>query len=956
MEKAGLVCDVSVVSGLLCGMSSVLSDGVMRLLGMANFFAVSFGHWKPYCFFSGLDGSVRTRQKKLGRTNCSKTQKTEEGEIVEDLETGSEDTDEISKKNIEEVTNGVAALSAPSQPSPQSQESEDFCKNHRKSSSREKAFAAETSRNKRDHSDRERKNKEEYRSQHYSSKYLHGRHRERERERTHKSSSSRKHRDEKRYRGEGESSKEGLGNNQLNSTEPMIVDEDDNRSDISNRIEPSASSLRKNKRSRDELSTDDDIPHNSSSRHHIPSTSIRHRSSSRHSERRHSVHRRDKEHKTRHENDRDRYGRRESIKGGDRDKGYSRDIDVGYANGRVYNGDRDHREFSRRYSDDRPNESHTRRIIEYEVDSIPIGTLRSGEILSFHSNTNGIEKNFLDPRTEQTTDDLVYVEIEPEKEEERLIEERRKRRNEILQKYKDKNTEPLTLNLDKNISSEPTSDTAGNKTEVTADTPRVTSPANTPTTASPTSFSLIKIDSALDDFANGEDQPSFSAADYDPTKDRIADDERQLHHKTAKDLELLKTKDAQDSIFQNGENADMYAGDYQEIKKERNEQTLEVNAANGNDEFDMFADDDMFAPSPETKNSNALSIPVVKTVPVVVHDHNIGLVDNYDDAEGYYRVLLGEILDNRYHVYSNLGKGVFSSVVKAKDNSEGTDVAIKIIRNNDTMYRAGMRELNILKKLSLADPDNKKHVIKLFRHFDHKGHLCLVFESLSMNLREVLKKFGKDVGINIKAVRIYAQQLFLSLSLLKKCNILHADIKPDNILVSESKNTLKMCDLGSASDASENDITPYLVSRFYRAPEIILGLPYDYALDMWSVGCTLYELYTGKILFPGRSNNQMLRLMMELKGKFSNKMLRKGQFVGQHFDEEYNFLAHETDRISNKEVIKTIVINKPTRDLKSLLLSKTSNMMDDEIRYLTAFVDLLEKCLNLNPEKRLTRI
>jgi serine/threonine protein kinase len=89
-----------------------------------------------------------------------------------------------------------------------------------------------------------------------------------------------------------------------------------------------------------------------------------------------------------------------------------------------------------------------------------------------------------------------------------------------------------------------------------------------------------------------------------------------------------------------------------------------------------------------------------------------------------------------------------------------------------------------------------------------------------MNLREVLKRYGKDVGINIKAVRVYAQQLFLALSLLKKCNILHADIKPDNILVTESKNTLKLCDLGSASDADDNDITPYLVSRFYRAPEI----------------------------------------------------------------------------------------------------------------------------------------
>ena len=89
-----------------------------------------------------------------------------------------------------------------------------------------------------------------------------------------------------------------------------------------------------------------------------------------------------------------------------------------------------------------------------------------------------------------------------------------------------------------------------------------------------------------------------------------------------------------------------------------------------------------------------------------------------------------------------------------------------------------------------------------------------------MNLREVVKRFGKDVGLNIRAVRAYAHQLFLALSLLRKANVMHADIKPDNILVNEQKNLLKLCDLGSASDASENEVTPYLVSRFYRAPEI----------------------------------------------------------------------------------------------------------------------------------------
>lgn len=150
--------------------------------------------------------------------------------------------------------------------------------------------------------------------------------------------------------------------------------------------------------------------------------------------------------------------------------------------------------------------------------------------------------------------------------------------------------------------------------------------------------------------------------------------------------------------------------------------------------------------------------------------------------------------------------------------------------------KAGLKEIEILQKLNLADPEDKKHMIRLERYFEHKGHLCMVFENLryvsrsiyrcwvltrsSINLREVLKKFGRDVGINLKAVRAYAHQMFLGLSLLRKCNILHADLKPDNVLVSESRNLLKICDLGSASDASENEITPYLVSRFYRAPEI----------------------------------------------------------------------------------------------------------------------------------------
>lgn len=95
-----------------------------------------------------------------------------------------------------------------------------------------------------------------------------------------------------------------------------------------------------------------------------------------------------------------------------------------------------------------------------------------------------------------------------------------------------------------------------------------------------------------------------------------------------------------------------------------------------------------------------------------------------------------------------------------------------------------MKEAQILRRLMDVDPDDKKHLIRLLRTFEHRGHLCMVFESLSMNLREVVKRYGKDVGLNLRAVRAYASQMFMALALMKKCELMHADLKPDNILVS----------------------------------------------------------------------------------------------------------------------------------------------------------------------------
>ena len=104
--------------------------------------------------------------------------------------------------------------------------------------------------------------------------------------------------------------------------------------------------------------------------------------------------------------------------------------------------------------------------------------------------------------------------------------------------------------------------------------------------------------------------------------------------------------------------------------------------------------------------------------------------------------------------------------------------------------------------------------------------------------------------------------LFIALSHLKKHRIIHADIKPDNVLITKDTKRVKLCDLGTAFPEEEASLVEYLVARYYRAPEIIIGYPYGVEIDMWSIACSLYELYTGKFLFSGNNNNEILRKIM----------------------------------------------------------------------------------------------
>ncbi|GAB0099841.1 serine/threonine-protein kinase prp4 [Sergentomyia squamirostris] len=498
-------------------------------------------------------------------------------------------------------------------------------------------------------------------------------------------------------------------------------------------------------------------------------------------------------------------------------------------------------------------------------------------------------------RKDSSTDsEIGDIDIKDDEDEEKIIEQRRKRREELLKK----------LGAGSEESNQAIPSREPSLSHTVDSTPRARTPVEPPK----------KAPSVAEKSPEERKMPSLDDSLTPPIPPTRKDLQAKIQEKMLQPEAKPKAKDAKENnILKRGE-------------------------------WDMFAEQDLASnyDSPST---------IVASKQV---NENPALTDNWDDAEGYYRVRISETLDNRYIVSSYTGQGVFSNVVRARDQARGNvNVAVKIIRNNEIMHKTGLRELEILKKLNDADPDDRFHCLRLFRHFFHKQHLCMVLEPLSMNLREVLKKYGKNVGLHIKAVRSYTQQLLLSLKLLKKTGILHADIKPDNILVNESHLILKLCDFGSASVITDNEITPYLVSRFYRAPEIILGIPYDYGIDMWSAGCTIYELYTGKILFSGKSNNQMLKFFMDLKGKFPNKVIRRGQFREQHFDQNCNFLYHEIDKITEREKIVVQTVIKASRDLQQELIAD-QNLPDDQHRKVTQLKDLLEKLFVLDPAKRIS--
>nr|XP_005155718.1 homeodomain-interacting protein kinase 1-like isoform X4 [Danio rerio] len=339
------------------------------------------------------------------------------------------------------------------------------------------------------------------------------------------------------------------------------------------------------------------------------------------------------------------------------------------------------------------------------------------------------------------------------------------------------------------------------------------------------------------------------------------------------------------------------------------------------------------------------------------------------NGEGDYQLVQHEILcsvSNSYEVLEFLGRGTFGQVAKCWKRGTNEIVAIKILKNHPSYARQGQIEVSILNRLSAENAD-EFNFVRSYECFQHKGHTCLVFEMLEQNLYDFLKH-SKFSPLPLRHIRPILQQVATALMKLKCLGLIHADLKPENIMLVDpirQPYRVKVIDFGSASHVSKAVCSTYLQSRYYRAPEIILGLPFCEAIDMWSLGCVIAELFLGWPLYPGASEYDQIRYISQTQGLPPEYLLSAGTKTSRFFnrgpDSSYPLWRlktpseHESEMgIKSKEARKYIFnclddmmqVNLPNHLEGTDLLAEKADRRE--------LIDLLKRMLRLDADKRIT--
>lgn len=310
-------------------------------------------------------------------------------------------------------------------------------------------------------------------------------------------------------------------------------------------------------------------------------------------------------------------------------------------------------------------------------------------------------------------------------------------------------------------------------------------------------------------------------------------------------------------------------------------------------------------------------------------DRNYG----YDDERGDYIVNLRDHLAYRYEILKSLGRGSFGQVLQCRDHKTGQYVAIKLIRNKRRFHHQAVVEVRIMEHLTRADPDGQHHVVHMTDSFTFRHHLCVTMELLSINLYELIKANSFE-GFSATLIRRFTLQTLQCLALMRQARIVHCDLKPENILlVHPRRSEIRVIDFGSSCYEDEKVYT-YIQSRFYRSPEVILGMEYNMAIDMWSLGCILVELFTGYPIFPGENEHDQLACIMEVLGLPDRHLLEKSTRTKLFFDSTGAPRPVVTSRGQKRRP--------QSKPLASVLRT------NDEW-----FLDFVARCLTWDPERRI---
>merc|ERR1719510_1370698 len=269
----------------------------------------------------------------------------------------------------------------------------------------------------------------------------------------------------------------------------------------------------------------------------------------------------------------------------------------------------------------------------------------------------------------------------------------------------------------------------------------------------------------------------------------------------------------------------------------------------------------------------------------------------HDDEEGHLIFKSGDILQNRYKIVTELGEGTFGKVVKCEDLQKSKTLAIKIIKNVKKYRDAAKLEINVLSKLAKYDAKGEYLCVVMYDYFDYHGHMCIAFELLGKSVFDFLKDNNYS-PYPLEHVRQISYELCLSVSFLHANRLTHTDLKPENILFYSSDYykdfqsdqdrqqsrkvrilkdpEIRLIDFGSTTFDHEHHST-IVQTRHYRAPEVVMELGWDQSCDVWSVGCIIFELAMGFMLFDTHSSLEHMAMMERVLGPLPPKMVERSK-------------------------------------------------------------------------------